>query len=204
MNYKIIKIVIILLCLATSAMAQTQDIQQFIAQQMKAYPKSRLIDIYKSCFQDFMGAEHLVGDRQSAKKYLEDELKGINENELTSWFYEPCGIDGNYVRVNLRCVKDGLVDAEVLLDAFVRSANVQRPKIGDWQERWTKIVEIIENMNLQISNYQEDKAFINKFLSAGKYAVSHSDDYREAYHPHYRIIERKIFESEIKPLIIKR
>ena len=204
MNYKILKIVIFLLCLATSAMAQTQDIQQFIAQQMKAYPKSRLIDIYKSCFQDFMGAEHLVGDRQSAKKYLDDELKGINENELTSWFYEPCGIDGNYVRVNLQCVKDGLVDAEVLLDAFVRSANVQRPMIGDWQKRWTKIVEIIENMNLQISNYQEDKAFINKILSAGKYAVSHSTDYREAYHPHYRIIERKIFESEIKPLIIKR
>ena len=34
-----------------------------------------------------------------------------------------------------------------------------------------------------------------------KYAISHSPDYREAYHPHYRIVERSIFEKEIKHLI---
>lgn len=31
--------------------------------------------------------------------------------------------------------------------------------------------------------------------------ISHSPEYREAYHPHYRIVERGIFERELKPLI---
>ena len=34
-----------------------------------------------------------------------------------------------------------------------------------------------------------------------KYVVSHSDAFRQAYHPHYRIIRRDIFEQEILPEI---
>jgi len=35
------------------------SIEGFINRQLQTYPKSRLLDIYKSCFQDYMGAEHL-------------------------------------------------------------------------------------------------------------------------------------------------
>ena len=37
---------------------QAQDVEKFVSNQMQTYPKSRLLDIYKSCFQDYMGAEH--------------------------------------------------------------------------------------------------------------------------------------------------
>jgi hypothetical protein len=33
-------------------------------EERNTYPKSRLLDIYKSCFQDFMGADHLVPDKR--------------------------------------------------------------------------------------------------------------------------------------------
>ena len=46
-----------------------QDIQGFVNRKLQTYPKSRLLDLYKSCFQDFMGAEHLVPDRQRVKGY---------------------------------------------------------------------------------------------------------------------------------------
>ena len=73
--------------------AQAQDIEGFVARQMQTYPKSRLLDIYKSCFQDYMGAEHLVSDRQSVKMYLEAELNATSLDELMPRYYEPCGID---------------------------------------------------------------------------------------------------------------
>lgn len=169
---------------------------------MKIYPKSRLFDIYKSCFQDYMGAEHLVSDRQIVKDYLDEELSSVDVEKLMPWYYEPCGIEGNYVRVNLRTVKEGLVPEDLLLDAFIRSANVKdRPSVEAWSERWHKIIGTIEQMKLDLPNFQEDKQFIENVLSAGKYAISHSQDYRDAYNPHYRIVERSIFEKEIKPLI---
>jgi len=34
--------------------------------------------------------------------------------------------------------------------------------------------------------------------------ISHSPEYREAYRPHYRIVERSIFENEIMPLIERK
>jgi hypothetical protein len=56
-------------------------------------------------------------------------------------------------------------------------------------------------MELNLPNYQQDRALIDSILSVGKYAISHSPEYREAYRPHYRIVEKGIFENEIKPLI---
>ncbi len=46
------------------------------------------------------------------------------------WYYEPCGIDSQYVRVSIRAVKDGIVTEDLLLDAFIRSANTgKRPTV---------------------------------------------------------------------------
>lgn len=184
--------------------AQAQDIEGFVARQMQTYPKSRLLDIYKSCFQDYMGAEHLVSDRQSVKMYLEAELNATSLDELMPWYYEPCGIDSSYYRVSIRTVKEHLISEDTLLDAFIRSANSEkRPTVESWKDRWRTIINTIEGMSLSLPCYQEDKAYIDSILSAGKYAISHSPDYREAYRPHYRIVAREIFEQEIKHLTEK-
>jgi len=193
---------------------------------MQVYPKSRLLDIYKSCFQDYMGAEHLVSDRERVKAYLDEELQTTSIDDLMPWYYEPCGVDGQYIRVSIRAIKENLITEDVLLDTFIRSANGRnseshpssledgrvvtdegkansdkRPTVESWRDRWHKIVGMIDKMELNLPNYQQDRTFIDSVLSAGKYAISHSPEYREEYRPHYRIVEKGIFENEIKPLI---
>ena len=185
-----------------SVAVSAQDVEGFVNRQMQAYPKSRLLDIYKSCFQDYMGAEHLVSDRQMVKAYLDEELNNTSLDDLMPWYYEPCGIDSSYYRVSIRAIKESLVSEDLLLNAFIRSANTEnRPSVESWSKRWHKIIGTIDQMKLDLPNFQEDKQFIDSVLSVGKYAISHSPDYREAYHPHYRIVERNIFEREIKPKI---
>ncbi len=196
------RIILLFFSLMLSILASAQDIQTFVQKQMETYPKSRLLDIYKSCFQDYMGAEHLVSDRQRVKAYLDEELQSTSLDSLMTWLYEPCGVDGRYVRVSIRAIKEGLIKEDMLLDAFIRSANTsERRSIESWRDRWHVIIGTIEQMQLQLPNYDKDKQFIESILSAGKYAISHSPEYREAYHPHYRIVEKGIFEREIKPVI---
>lgn len=191
--------------LLLSASMSAQDIVGFVNRQMESYPQSRLLDIYKSCFQDYMGAEHLVSDKDRVKAYLDEELNTTTLDELMPWYYEPCGIDGNYVRVSIRAVKEGIITEDLLLDAFIRSANnPRRPTIEAWRDRWHEIIGTIDEMHLNLPNYLEDKQFIDSVFSKDKYAISHSPEYREAYHPHYRIVERGIFEQEILPQIQKR
>lgn len=181
-----------------SVAISAQDVEGFVNRQLQIYPKSRLLDIYKSCFQDYMGAEHLVSDRQRVKAYLDEELNTTSLDDLMPWYYEPCGIDSCYFRVSIRAIKEGIITEDQLLDAFIRSAcSETRPSVESWSERWHKMIGTIDQMKLDLPNYQEDKQFIDSVLSAGKYAISHSPDYREAYRPHYRIVERSIFEKEL-------
>jgi hypothetical protein len=70
MKKTIFAVLVMLFSVALSA----QDIQGFVTKQMQTYPKSRLLDIYKSCFQGYMGAEHLVSDRQ-LKPVIESKTK---------------------------------------------------------------------------------------------------------------------------------
>lgn len=199
------KTLVLSIMLLLSASMSAQDIVGFVNRQMESYPQSRLLDIYKSCFQDYMGAEHLVSDKDRVKAYLDEELNTTTLDELMPWYYEPCGIDGNYVRVSIRAVKEGIMTEDLLLDAFIRSANnPRRPTIEAWRDRWHEIIGTIDEMHLNLPNYLEDKQFIDSILSKDKYAISHSPEYRETYHPHYRIVERGIFEQEILPQLQKR
>jgi hypothetical protein len=130
----------LLLSVAVSAQENGEDqfsIEGFINRQLQTYPKSRLLDIYKSCFQDYMGAEHLVSDRQSVKAYLDDELNTTSLDDLMPWYYEPCGIDSSYYRVSIRAIKEGIITEDQLLDAFIHSANSEtRPSVESWSDRW--------------------------------------------------------------------
>ncbi len=196
------QLIILSIILIGTLSVSAQDIAGFVNRQMETYPESRLLDIYKSCFQDFMGAEHLVSDRQRVKAYLDEELNTTSLDELMPWSYEPCGIDSNYYRVSIRTIKEDVISEDLLLDAFIRSSNSSKhPTLESWRDRWHLIIGKIDLMQIEVPHYQQDKDFIDSILSAGKYAISHSTEYRETYRPHYRIVERSIFEREIKPLI---
>ena len=185
------KTIFVVLAMLYAYTLSAQDIQGFVTKQMQTYPKSRLLDIYKSCFQDYMGAEHLVSDKQRVKAYLDEELQTTGLDDLMPWYYEPCGVNGQYIRVSIKAIKEDLITEDVLLDAFIRSANSDmRPTVESWRDRWHMIIGTIDQMELNLPSYQ-----------VGKYAISHSPEYREAYRPHYRIVEKSIFQKEIKPLI---
>ena len=193
------KNVFLVLVMLYSVALSAQNIQGFVTKQMQTYPKSRLLDIYKSCFQDYMGAEHLVSDRERVKAYLDEELQTTSLDDLMPWYFEPCGVNGQYIRVSIRAIKENMIAEDMLLDAFIRSANSgKRPTVESWRDRWRKIVDTIDQLELNLPNYQQDRAFIDSILSVGKYAINHSPEYREAYRPHYRIVEKSIFENEVK------
>ena len=108
-----------ILIAASSLTAFGMGVEDYVNELLTEYPKARLLDIYKSCFQDYMGAEHLVGDTASARGYLMQELVTTENSDLLPWYYEPCGTEGRYVRVSLRAIQDGFISADALLDAFI-------------------------------------------------------------------------------------
>ena len=192
-------LVLILACIGT--LMQAQDIKEFVTRQIETYPQLRLLDIYKSCFQDYLGPEHLISDRAAVEAYLDKELATPIEGAAVLPYYEPCGTQGRHVRVNLSAVQQGIITKQALLDAFVHSANGKHPTVKSWAKQWRKMARTINAMHLNLPRYDQDRSFIDSVLNAGLYAVSHSPEYRNAYRPHYRIVERDIFDREMKAVL---
>ena len=194
-------ILILALACSFSLFGQSIDtvaVRSAIERQLTSYPESTLQDIYKSFYQEHFGPGHIISDTASARRYLMRELSEMGETQ--SPYYEPTGSQGDYVRVYLSAVADSLITAEQLLDAFVRSANSRQESTVSWLEKWQAIVSIILANKMELEGFVNDLPLLTE-AARNSQAVHHSRRYNEAYHPHYRIVERSIFELELKPFI---
>ena len=178
----------VLICITSCGRAVVDPVavKEAVSTQLENYPESRLQDLYKSFFQDRFGPGHIIKDRQSALDYILSEL--ASADTLMGPRTEPCGWQGNYVRVNLSVIADGLMTAEAMTDALMASAKeVTAEDIEKWKVEWAEIVAIIEKEYPNLPDLAEDKARIDELLASGQYAYHHSAAYNAAYHPHYRI-----------------
>lgn len=202
-NVSRIFIALLLAILPVTGMSQalkTDSIRLSVLSLINQYPKATLLDIYKSSFQDRFGPGHIISNRKGAEGYLRKELAKPIDGSYS--LYEPTTYQGNYVRVNLIVLKDDVVPFDKFFDAFIRSADqVTTPSMDQWVDEWKTILAVVEDMNLNLPDFEGDKAAIADRLNNGIYWGEHSEDYVKAYDPHYRIISREIFEKEIKPLI---
>ena len=166
-----------------------------IERQMATYPESTLQDIYKSFYQEHFGPGHIISDTASARRYLMRELSEMGKT--ASPYFEPTGSQGDYVRVYLSAIADSLITAEQLLDAFVRSANLWQEPTVSWMEKWETIVSIIQANKIELEGFETDLPLLTE-AAQNNQAVHHSRRYNEAYHPHYRIVERGLFERALE------
>lgn len=185
---------------AYSQHSPEQQIREAVERQMQVYPRSTLRDLYKNFFQDRFGPGHIIDDTTSAGAYLREEL--ASHEQFEGAYYEPTGYQGNFYRVNLSIVREGLVDYQTYFDVFVRSVNgIQPVSVEEWKKEWELINSVISEMNLKLDNYSQDSIDIARMLKQGKFVMHHSRAFNEAYDLHYRIIDKELFENELLPLI---
>ena len=173
------------------------QLRQAIEHQLAVYPQSTLQDVYKAFYQEHFGPEHMITDTAAVRKYLDHELTVMGD-ERGALYYEPIGLEGNYVRVYLKAVKDNLITAQELLQAFLDSAAARQEPAVEWDAKWNTIIEVIDAIKPGFGDSERD--LLHK-ASLENQAVHHSRAYNAAYHPHYRIIHRNIFELLLKPMI---
>ena len=177
-----------------------EAVEHVVRQQMQAYPASLLQDIYKNFFQDYWGPEHMISDSVAVANYLQQELASFDDCYPCSGAdIEATGLKGNFYRVNLCVIKKEIIPFDVFLNAFIESANqTTPPPLSDWIDTWNEIVKTIDAMQLDLPNYEADKANISNILQSGQYAIHHSEQYTRQYEPHYRIIKKEIYEALIR------
>ena len=73
----------------------------------------------------------------------------------------------------------------------------------NWDKIWTEIAQAVKDSDIKekLVNFEEDFEKLDIISKSDDKVVHHSDMYENVYHPHYRIIEKNVFENVIKPFI---
>lgn len=194
MNKPVLCLIAVMFIFSSCGDQNRKLIRDSLSAKLESYPESTLQDLYKSYFQDYFGPGHMISDTAAARKYLEYELNMDDYSDTV--LLEKTGYRGNFYRVNLLLVKEGVIPKDLFLKHFIESVNsVQGISIEEWKREWAIIISEAEAIAGEISSFDQDKAFIDSLLNSGNYVVHHSEKYLEAYHPHYRIIHREIFDT---------
>ena len=173
-----------------------------LLEQIRNHPNQTLQDVYKSCYQDEYGPGHLIANESSAINSLLQEINTMEKDYTPITLFEQTGLYGNYLRVDLTLVRDGIVPFFVLFRALTISATIGGQKTDEnWSEIWTGIVEEIKKAELKFENFEEDLENLDKISKSEDKVIHHSEMYENIYHPHYRIIEKNAFEKFIKPFV---
>lgn len=158
--------------------------EQMVAQ----YPEANLQDVYKTCYQDFFGAEHLMQDTAAARQYLRYELSQMDDasTEYAMPLREPTGFRHRFERINLVLVQNGTMSEELLLQLFIDAAGKNNALHGQWEEEWQQI----ERIALEVHPAWRDDELqtLLREAASNRQAVRHSENFRNNYKPHYRII----------------
>jgi hypothetical protein len=169
-----------------------KQIQQFVEDELTHYPEARLKDLYKNYFQDAYGPGHLIPDTIGAGKYLDWELKQPDWTDPLLW--QPLGTNHDFYRINLKLLKSGKIPRDTLLLGMVKSVPLARkPDIESWTKEWNEVLRVIKKMKPGLPDLESDEKLIAKTLAGGEVVMHHSEQYENAYHPHYRIIHRSVF-----------
>ena len=160
----------------------------YVTAQLHIHPSMTPQDVGKLCYQAAHGAEHLLADPDRARSYLERELEATPADGRIP-LVEP--ISDTVARVNLAAWRFRGLSADRLFDLFVATAQVS----GGGEDRLlaylTEVGEWIEKSGCPIPP-AEWQDFLRRYGEAGYPAVHHSEAYRKAERPAYRIVRRDL------------
>jgi hypothetical protein len=161
---------------------------------LESHPLGEAGDLYKFLHQAVFGPEHAIKDRDVAAEWMEREVEGLGPPLDGEPPCEPLGGEIPMVRVNLRPFVANGSDPDLLLDAFVESANRER---GDGRQMETVLSLAASYVECAGRGEMapEIRQLAARAAEAAFPAIHHSEAYVEAYRPAYRVIE-KIFATE--------
>ncbi len=163
-----------------------EDFEKILLYHFEKYPLMTPVDAVKLCYQSAFGCGHLVKNKDFALSMLKKEIDETTQ-ELDAQLFEPIGEE--YVRLDLHKAKALGISEEKIAKIFIESANS-----GEKTELEPKI-EVLKKLAKEGKTPFSEKSFL-EYLSGYKgEMVSHSEEYRKAYAPAYRVVLKKLSEN---------
>ena len=160
------------------------ELKQILIAHARRYPAMEPTDAVKLIYQNEFGGGHLIRDEAACIGYLRREYERTEQLEdapLTE------AIGNGLVRVHLQALKAYGYPPEALADDFIRSASLHTGSVESFLEKLEILRQTVREGYFRFS-LPVLKDYLRSYAEAGYPMVSHSEAYRRAYAPAYRIV----------------
>lgn len=162
------------------------ELTSILSAHAERYPEMRPQDAVKLIYQNEFGGGHLIADPAQALSRLRAEYEAV-ERDPDAPLLEDIG--NGLVRVMLAGLDTGAYPLERLNEDFVRSARLHTGSRERFLQKLSLLRELTARGAFPFSP-AELTGYLRDYTAAGCPAVSHSEVYRAACRPAYRVLLR--------------
>lgn len=162
-----------------------QTTTEFLLGQCARYPALRPGDLLKALHQSVFGCGHFVTDGEAGIRRIREELAALPPDA-------PAGIeplDGPFCRLHLGYLAQTGLTPETLFRLFALSAETPRGGAAALEEKLSVLMALAEEGRLPFPKGELDAA-VEGWRKEGFHACHHSEPFRSAYAPAYRVVRR--------------
>ncbi len=173
-------------------MEEREAIEDLLMEHFERRPQMRATDVYKLLFQGAFGVGHILSE--GAWKRLQEEVESLDIGDHpTEPLIERISVDGSMVRVNLRpYLRRGFP-----LDRLYEAMEETSKDLGFPEKflfAWSVFHEFASSGAMKVDG--EELASLHRDLQEkGPRPHHHSEAYRVAYYPAYRVVKREALEK---------
>lgn len=160
-------------------------IQGILRQQYALYPLMEVTDYIKLLYQNEFGGGHMISNEEAALRRLEAEWAQTPANADQPLFEN---IGNDIWRLNLAAAKATAIRPTTVNKLFVLGANLPQGNVSSFEQKLAAFRQWCAD-GLFAACPQEVESYLHAYKQAGYPAVSHSEAYRGAYQPAYRLIK---------------
>ncbi|MBQ2935695.1 MAG: hypothetical protein IJD96_05590 [Lachnospiraceae bacterium] len=170
------------------------ELLEIIRRHKEKYPVMQVQDLVKLIYQNEFGPGHFVENPKQSMQRLEKEYLAEKElgRQIKHTDKRNNGKKESIGNGLCRYYLSGTDETELIIlnRVFIHSANHRRGDEKNFEKKLKTVEAYLDEMSFGFSK-EEYIAYIRKQKECGYPPVSHSEDYRKAYRPAYRVIEEK-------------
>lgn len=168
-------------------MERAQATTAYLLDQCARYPALEPADLLKALHQSVFGCGHLAADgAEAGAARIREELRALPAGDGPDT--EP--LDGPFCRVHLRYLNKSGLTPETLFRLFALSAEAPAGDAGQLEEKLAALLALARAGRLPCS-CEELASAVERWRTGGFPACRHSEAFRAAYAPAYRVIRRE-------------
>ncbi|MBR4941545.1 MAG: hypothetical protein IKZ19_06045 [Clostridia bacterium] len=149
----------------------------------ESYPKMRPADAVKLIYQNEFGGEHMISDPAATLEYLRTEMSQLTPDSRPA--FTPIG--NHRSRLELSSQTAFSLGSDLINRMFVFSA-LRGGTMETFEVKLERLRDSVDEGIFGFSSEEYDR-FIEKYRASGCPALHHSETYREAYLPAYRVVD---------------